>query len=398
MEKSVVSIVKNSNPIAAVRESLHLLGGAKAFAHKGDKILVKPNVSFPVSPEVSPEITHPDVIAALVRAFKENGASEVFVGDQPVWGVRSRDAFRISGVEDAVTRAGGEVCYFDEEDRIVVDVPDGKFFDEISIPKIVKEVDLIVNVPKMKTHFLMGATLGMKNLLGFLTFESRRKFHRKYDLAYVIADIAKTIRPRLTLIDGIIAMEGFGPHAGTLVNMGVVVTSKDIIAADAVGAVIMGLDPFEVPTTQVGVRYGLGTADLSNIRIIGETVENVKKHFKRAIIMCVSPYPNVDVFIGGMCPGCEPRIPSVPPNPELNKKYAVIIGRRAKVPTKVKEYDEIWLFGKCGIDSAIELYASADEKRKIRTVPGCPPLIWYAKQTLFKTLKEKEFIQDFTAR
>ena len=398
MEKSVVGIVRNPDPEKGVREALRLLGGVEVLIRPGARVLIKPNISFPTSPDIAPDITNPNIIAALVKVFKEGGASKVIVGDQSVWGVRTRDSCRITGIQEVVEKSGGEVCYFDEEPRITVEVPDGKFFDKISLPKIIKEVDLIVNVPKMKTSFISMVTLGLKNLLGFINFEDRRKFHRMYDLAYVIADIAKVVKPGLTLIDGIIAMEGFGPHAGTHIKMDTIVASRDVVAADAVGATIMGYDPLEPPTTQVAARYGLGNADLSNIQIVGEPIESVKKYFRRAIIMCVSPHPNVEVFVGGMCPGCAPRIPAIPPNPDPNKKYAVIIGRRAKVPPKLNGYDEVWCIGKCGIDSARIVGINEIVKKKMKLVPGCPPLLWYRKRTIPKTLMEKGWARDFSAR
>lgn len=396
MSESVVSVVKDPNPDKAVRESLRLLGGVGSFINRGDKVLIKPNLSFPIPPEEAPDTTHPEVIAALIRVFEEGGAGRVIVGEQSVWGVRTRDTCRITGVEEVVKETGGELCYFDEEPRIIVNLH-GKFFDEISLPKIIKEVDLIVNVPKMKNNFMSVVTLGMKNHMGFMTFEDRRKLHRKYDLAYTIADIVKVVSPGLTLIDGIIAMEGFGPHAGTPIRMDTVIGGRDIVAVDAVGASVMGYDPLEPPTTQVGVRYSLGNADLSKIQIVGEPLERVRKYFKRPIIMAVSPHPNVEVYPGGMCPGCAPRIPKIPLNPDPNKKYAVIIGRRAKVPRKLDEYDEVWCFGKCGMDSAMGVISGVG-KEKIKLVPGCPPLIWYGEQTVLKTLKEKGWAYTFDRR
>jgi len=399
MSKSVVSIVKDPNPERGVRETLRLLGGVESFLKKGQKVLIKPNLSFPIPPDESPDVTHPDVIAALVKVFKDGGAQRVVVGDQSVWGVRTRDSFRITRVQEAVEREGGEICCFDEEPRIMVDVPDGKIFDRISLPKIVKGVDLIVNVPKMKTSFIAHVTLGIKNHYGFVPFEDRLKFHRMMDLAYALVDIVKVVKPNLTLIDGIIAMEGYGPHAGSPKRMDVIVAGRDVVAVDAIGATIMGYDPFEPPTTQVGWKYGLGNAELSKIDIVGESIHNVKCHFARPVLMYISAHPNVEVYVGGMCPGCAPRIPAIPPNPDPNKRYAVIIGRRAKIPRKI-EVDEVWCFGKCGIDSGMALrrFFSHMGRENIHIVPGCPPLRWYAKQTMLKKLMERGWARDFTAR
>jgi len=399
MVKSVVSIVKNSDPYEAVAASLQLLGGTESLLRNCRKVLIKPNLSFPIPPQDGPDTTDPQVVGAAVRAFKECGAKKVIVGDQSVWGVRTRDTCKIIGLKEIVEKEGGELCYFDEEPRVLVDVPNGKFFDTFDLPKIIKEVDMIVNLPKMKTSFISHVTLGIKNHVGYLTFQDRQKFHRMYDLAYVVVDIARVVRPNLTLIDGIVAMEGYGPHSGTAKRMNLVIGSSDLVAVDAVGAEVMGFDALEIPTTQIAMKQGLGKGNLSEIEVVGEPIDKVKQTFERSYIRCVSPYPNVDVYIGGMCPGCAPRIPTVPPNPDPNKKYAVVVGRRAKLPKNLN-VDEIWCIGNCGIDSTMSstnLFPRIS-KEQIKFIPGCPPLKWYGSQTILKLLKEKGWAKNFSAR
>jgi uncharacterized protein (DUF362 family) len=396
VDRSLVSIVKNPDAHKAVWHSFQSLGGIEKFVKRGETILVKPNLSYPVPPDMGPELTHPDVIVAIVRLLKENGAGRILVGDQSVLGVRTRDTFRITGIGKAVEKAGGELCPFDEEPRILVDVPDPFFFDKLSLPKAAVEADAIINVPKMKTHFLVYVTLGLKNLLGLLTFKDRRKFHRTVDLAYVLTDIAKVLKPRLSMVDGLIAMEGFGPHGGTPRRMDVVVSGRDTVAVDAVAAAVMGFDPLEPPPTQVAAKYGLGIAELTQIDIVGEPIENVKQHLGRAILSFVSPYSNVRVFAGGVCPGCAPRIPSLPPEVDPNKKYAIVIGRRVKIP-RTLEVDEIWCCGDCGVESAKAFMNHFPLNAKVEYVQGCPPLRWYAERTLTKTLRKKGLADDFTA-
>lgn len=382
-KKSIVALVREPNARRAVEKAFELLGGVEAFIKAGDKVLVKANVAAAVEPSVRPEVTDPEVISEIVRVLRDGGASKVFVGDDPIWHAKARDTFKGSGIEKAVLKAGGEVCYFDEEPRIIEDVPNSMIFDKVSIPRIVKEVDRIINVPKMKTSFIAVVTLGVKNHFGYISFEERLKFHRMGDLAYVLSDILKVVRTDLTIIDGIVAMEGYGPHAGTPKKMDAIVASNDVVAADAVATSIMGIDPFEPPSTQVAVAEGLGTANLSEIEVVGEPIEKVRQYFERAIIKYVSPHPNVKVYVGGVCPGCAPRIAAVPPSPNPAKKYALIVGSRAPILKKV-EADEIWCIGSCGIESAqtAKEFLSGIPKENFKLVPGCPPLRWYAKQIL----------------
>jgi len=379
-KKSVVALVKESNVKTAVEKAFELLGGVNAFVRPGDKVLVKVNAAAAVPPSVRPEVTDPEVVGEIVRVIKGAGPSKVIVGDDPIWHVKGRDSFKGSGIGEAVLRAGGEVCYFDEEPRIIEDVPNGSIFEKISIPRIVKEVDCIVNVPKMKTSFIAVVTLGIKNQLGYLLFEDRLKFHRLADLAYVLSDIGKVIKPNLTIIDGIVAMEGYGPHAGNPKRMDTLVASSDMVAADAVATYVMGFDPYEPPATQVAMAEGLGKGSLSEIEVLGASMDEVRRPFARPIIRYVSPHPNVKMYAGGICPGCAPRIIAAPPDPDPSKKYALIIGSRAPVLRQV-EADEVWCIGKCGIESAqtSKEFLRGVAKENIKLVPGCPPLRWYSK-------------------
>jgi uncharacterized protein (DUF362 family) len=381
--KSVVALVKDSNVKRAVEKIFELLGGVNAFIRPGDRVLVKVNAAAPVPPSVRPEVTDPEVLGEIVRILREGGASKVIAGDDAIWHVKTRESFKGSGIEEAVLKAGGEVCYFDEEPRVIEDVPDCGIFDKISIPRVVKEVDRIVNVPKMKTSFIAVVTLGIKNHLGYLSFEDRLKFHRMVDLAYVLSDILKVIKTDLTIIDGIVAMEGYGPHAGTAKRMDALIAGRDVVATDVVATSIMGIDPYEPPSTQIAMAAGLGRGSLSEIEVVGATVDEVKEYFARAFINYVSPHPNVKVYSGGICPGCAPRIVAAPPKPDPNKKYALIIGQRAPVLREV-DADEVWCIGKCGIESAHASKALLNRvaKENVKMIPGCPPLRWYAKQVV----------------
>jgi uncharacterized protein (DUF362 family) len=382
-QEAVVALVKEANVKRAVQNAFELLGGTEAFIQSGDRVLVKANVAAPVPPSVRPETTDPEVLAEVVRILKEAGASRVIVGDDPIWHVKGRESFRGSGIEEAVLKAGGEVCYFDEEPRITESVPDSRIFEKLSIPRIVKEVDRIINVPKMKTSFIAVVSLGIKNHLGYLLFEDRLKFHRMVDLAYVLSDIMKIIKTDLTIIDGIVAMEGYGPHAGTPKKMDTVVAGRDDVATDVVATSIMGIDPFEPASTQVAIAEGFGSGSLSEIEVVGKSIDEVRQYFARAIIKYVSPHQNVRVYAGGVCPGCAPRIAAVPPDPDPFKKYVVIIGSRAPILKRV-EADEVWCIGRCGIESAqtSKEFLTGVNKENIKIISGCPPLRWYAKQVI----------------
>jgi uncharacterized protein (DUF362 family) len=391
MEKVKVSIVKTFDPYEGTRKTIELLGPLN-FGFKGAHVLVKPNLCSPFPPEETPSITHPDVIGALVRYLKEEGAQRVSVGDEPVWGLKSRLCYEKSGVKEVVKREGGDLVYFEEGKRVIKKVPHGRIYSSISVPAVLDEVDVLINLPKAKTTIMTLVTLCFKNLLGLVPFRDRKRFHRGIDLSYALIDIAKVVRPDLNLIDGIVAMEGMGAHSGTPYSLGLLIGSQDMTAADIVGTRVMGFHPMEPVTNQLALRDGLGIKSLDQIEIVGERLEEVKAVMERPIFRLVHPKSNVEVIPGGICPGCISRVPRIPPHVEAEKQYGIIIGRRVRFP-KERKFDEIWCFGDCGIEECKRLakqYPKLKEKMKI--VRGCPPLDWWRGQTIDKELKKKGWL------
>ncbi len=388
MEKIKVSLVKTLYPYEGVKKTIELLGPLN-FKLKGAHVLVKPNLCSPFPPEESPSITHPDVIGALIRYLKDEGARKVSVGDEPVWGLKSRFCCEKSGVKEVVKKEGGELVYFDEGKRIVKKVPQGRIYPSISIPAILDEVDVLINVPKMKTSIMTLVSLCLKNLFGLVPFRDRKRFHRGTDLSYALIDIAKVVKPHLNLIDGIVAMEGMGAHSGTPYSLGLLIGSGDMVAADIVGTQVMGFNPLEPITNQLALKDGLGIEGLDQIEIVGEPLKKVKTVMERPIFRFVHPKPNVEVIPGGICPGCVSRIPRIPPNVEEGKQYGIIIGKRIRFP-KDRKFDEIWGFGDCGIAECKRLATRYPHlKEKIKIVRGCPPLDWWRDQTITKEMKKK---------
>lgn len=371
--KCEVAVIKGEKTEQMVNKAISMIGGMKSIVKKGDIVLIKPNICLPLPPEKG-DATDPIVVASLVRLARAVGASQVIVGESGGWGLYVRDNFEISKIGEYAKKAGAELSYFDEEERIEIEIPNGILMKKVSIPKIVKDADVIINVPKMKNNFVSMVTLGIKNFMAFLAPDDRYGIHRGVngvELAYVVVDLLKVIKPKLTVIDGIIAMEGFGPHSGNLIRMDVIVAGKDIVAVDAVASEIMGYQAMEIPTTQIAAKQYLGVGDLSKIVIKGKKIEDVRKHFTRPMFTYISDNPNVTTYFGGVCCGCIYRIHETEAAIGIDpkKKYALVFGRKVNLPKKM-DADEIWLVGDC----------TAPYRHKYKNtvfVAGCPPLKWY---------------------
>jgi len=384
---SIVRCPDYENADEAIGRSTDLLGGLESFVEQGDVVLIKPNIFIPRGPEAGVN-TEPRFVASLVRLIKKAGARRVLVGENPALNFsnsQGRLVFRESGMEDAVQEAGGEIVCFDEDEYIEVEIPGGKSplaFEKLRLPRTLLDADVYVNVPKFKTHNTTLLTLCLKNQWGLLLSEDRMKSHRE-DLHQALADLLRVAKPNLSIIDGIIAMQGAGPGQGELINLGLIFAGDDPVATDAVASAAVGIDPMDVKPTRIAHREQLGCADLNKIQIVGESIENVRRPIKKPEPDVVGAFPNVIVYMGGGCGswsgGCSSwvrcALDILNRDMVLDKlgTITIIQGFKTKVPPKLE--GKVFVVGDC-----------AEEHKKRGTfIPGCPP--W---QVVDEILKLKE--------
>ncbi len=279
MNKAKVSIVRAhdydyAEIYAAVRKGIELIGGLTKIVSPDSKVFVKINHISPSSPAEKGLVTHPAFVEAVLGLIKEVGA-DITVGDD----IQSTgDGFKISGFRQMCQRAGVRLINL-REVGFVETACSGHFLEKVYLSKIALDADVILNLPKLKTHSLCVFTSGVKNMYGTIPSGLRRKFHGEYtrneDFSQVVTDIFSVLRPQLTIVDGIIAMEGEGPAAGSLRRLGVILTSQDTVAVDAVATKIIGMNPMDIYTTRYADERGLGVGNLQNIEVVGEGIDGV---------------------------------------------------------------------------------------------------------------------------
>jgi len=279
MNKAKVSIVRAhdydyAEIYAAMEKGIELIGGLAKIVSPGSKVFVKINHISPPSPAEKGLVTHPVFVEAVLDLLKEVGA-DITVGDD----IQSTgDGFQVSGFRQMCQRAGVRLINL-REAGFVETACNGHFLEKVYLSKISLDADVIINLPKLKTHSLCVFTGGVKNMYGTIPSGHRTKFHAEYikneDFSQVLTDIFSAIRPQLTIMDGIIAMEGEGPAAGSLRRLGVILTSQDTVAVDAVATKIIGLNPMDIYTTRYSDERGLGVGNLQNIEVVGEGIDDV---------------------------------------------------------------------------------------------------------------------------
>ena len=242
---------------------------------RGKKVLLKPNILSGEGPEKA-VTTHPEFVKQCVLLFRELGAAEVMVGDSPGF-LSAAAAGKKSGIYDAVIEAGGK--WADFSDFVTVKNPAGKLVKSFNIARVVKEADLIVSLPKMKNHQLLYHTGAMKNLFGVIPGLQKSAFHMRFSdrehFAQMIVDLNIAVKPALTIMDSIVAMEGPGPGSGTPVQAGLILASANPLALDIAAVRIMGYDPAEMPVIADALSRKKWLETAGDFETAGETIESV---------------------------------------------------------------------------------------------------------------------------
>jgi uncharacterized protein (DUF362 family) len=258
----------------ATGRALELLGGARRWFPAGSRVFLKPNQTAFI-PADHGATTDPAVLQALVSLALEAGASRVQVGDMPGAGISAREVMRVTGVAAAVTKAGGEPVYLDEAQQATRPVPNGKIVTELRLPAPLLEADVVVNVPKAKTHFVDRISGAVKNWMGAMRPDVRR-MHHDVETPHYVCDALSVRPPDLHVLDAVIAGEGNGPGATIPRWVGCVLASPDPVALDVTAARVLGFDPAGLLYARIAEERGLGTRDPSRIQILGAPIEEVR--------------------------------------------------------------------------------------------------------------------------
>ncbi|MFH0877701.1 MAG: DUF362 domain-containing protein [Candidatus Omnitrophota bacterium] len=250
---------------AAVRHAVDLLGGMGKFVGPNKKVLLKPNLLTDAAPEAG-ITTHPEVLRAVIRLLKPL-TKNIYCGDSPsVWG-EHKDidrVYEVTGTKDICREEGVELVYFTTP----------KLYRTYPLTDWLDKCDRLISIPKFKTHGLTVLTAGIKNLFGLVVGMHKMKIHYDYprpqDLCKALVDLYEIRNPDLTILDGVVAMEGEGPGSGGILRqMNLVAASPDALSLDMVLSRVMGLFPSDIPTNQEARARGVGPLDLGGIAVTG---------------------------------------------------------------------------------------------------------------------------------
>jgi len=320
--KTIVSLVRcntyeSKDLENAVGHAIDLLGGISRFVRPGDRVLLKPNLLSSHAPEKR-VTTDPAVVLTVAGLVKDAGGKP-FIGDSP-----ALDSFKSvsakTGMVDVAHRLGIELVELNQP--IPVSMPAGTIFKKLEIASQALNADVVINLPKLKTHAQMLFTLGVKNLFGTIVAQRKAEWHYmagvdRDTFASLHLDIYSTVKPALTVMDGVWGMEGHGPANGTPRRINLMCASEDAVAMDVGICHILGVPLRSFPLYREAKARGIGETDVHQINFKGESPQSFMcRNFQTPTLDSLGVMPGIfegftkrflvskPVQRGGSCIGC----------------------------------------------------------------------------------------------
>ncbi|MDD5086589.1 MAG: DUF362 domain-containing protein [Candidatus Nanoarchaeia archaeon] len=280
--KEIVSVVKCDSydekiVLEKVREALKLIDFK---IEKHTNVLIKPNALMGKHPDEA-VTTHPSIINAVCEILKKNECN-ISIGESAGFmAIGGTDyALEKSGIKKVAEKFNAKIINFDTSE-IVAKKIDGKVLSKINIAKPILDADFIINIPKLKTHSLVGYTGAVKNMFGIIPGGKKGDYHKtcgnQRNFSELLVDIYLARKPNLNIMDGIVGMEGNGPSAGKIKKTGIVIASKSGIALDFVAEKIIGFSGDDIQTNTALIKRNLRP----EIEVKGE--KNIKIRYEKPI-------------------------------------------------------------------------------------------------------------------
>ena len=243
-----------------------LLGGIETFIAKGENVLIKPNFIVPKPVECAAQ-TDPAVVIALAQIIKNFGAKPI-VGDSPAWNSITA-CVKILGLKEPLKHMGVPVVALNKPVRHKI----GN--GSVGVSKVALEADKIINLPKLKTHQQLGATFAIKNMFGCVSGKQKAFLHFTRGKSFetfcrMLVEIYKLLKPVLTIVDGVVGIEGQVPISGRARHLGFLLGGADPVACELLCCKMVNFNPDQLPIIQTARRMNFGCGDFDMIDLVGD--------------------------------------------------------------------------------------------------------------------------------
>jgi uncharacterized protein (DUF362 family) len=363
------------------------MGGFQNIVRAGDSVLIKVNTVIPC-PANAGFTTDPRVLESLIELVLAQAPAKVLIGERSAMGGDTRKAMEACGITEVARRTGVELCPFEEVpfDMYQIDRPIA--FNEFPVPRPVREADVYIGVPKMKTHVHTTLTGALKIQFGNLPdYDWMSRCHRD-DIYQKIVNLTRAASGKWFIVDSLYACQGNGPFSAypedLIKDFNTMCGGPDPVAVDTVCEALMDWEypGTNAPATVLAASEGLGTNKLEEINITGAPLDAVKRNFKRPNLALQGKFPNVFAVTGAACePGCRSAIIAFDQLhvegtlSTLKRPLYVFMGLQFAEENHITALDgDVVVIGDCA-KSVLERFPNAKFFGSNGTYPNCTP-IW----------------------
>jgi len=254
----------------AIATQFELLGGLEKFVARGDTVLLKPNFIAP-RPRRCAVQTDPAVLLETARLLKDFGARP-FIGDSPAWG-NVFGCVKALKLEETLKKLAVPVKQLNKPKKCRI----GAKNIEVGISSIALDADVIINMPKLKTHQQLVATFAVKNMFGCVSGKRKALWHfakgkNADEFCELLIEIYKFLNPALTIIDAVTVMDGTGPIRGRARPLGFILGGTEPIACETICCKLVDIEPQNIPIIKTAKQMGFGCCDPNKITIAGDSL------------------------------------------------------------------------------------------------------------------------------
>lgn len=319
-----VAVIKDNNRMNLRRnteELLKLLGGIGTFVQKNDTVLIKPNVLCGHKAETGATVC-PEIVETLVRLCMDAGASKLYIAEASNWGIDSMEALNHCGYDEVAKKTGSALIDLKKEEQTVKEI-NNIVHKTIKLPKLLFDVDTVINVPVLKTHNQTGVSISLKNLaVGVCT--DREKKQRIHSIGlfqplprnamkngslldHMIVDVSRVLPTQLVVIDGFFGMHGWGsPIKGEPAGAGLLIGGANRVAVDSIACYLIGQPVNNIPHLVLAGQMGLGEIDIKKIDTFGTPLEEAATPFRGALVTDLNSIvpENMNIYYKNACYSC----------------------------------------------------------------------------------------------
>lgn len=264
----------------AVRDALELLGGLEQFVQPGQRVLLKVNLLTKRPPEDA-VTTHPALVKAVALEVKRVGGKPIIYDSPggPFAETILKGIYETCGLAQVARETGAELNW--DVTGVNVTAPEEARVRNFILSQAISAADVVINLPKLKSHGLTRYTGAVKNLFGCIPGLHKAEYHLQLpalnQFADFLLDLALTVKPALTIMDAVVAMEGEGPSAGTPRHLGYILAGPSVFALDAAAVTMLGLELDEVPTTHLAKARNLQVHSVDEV-VVGANLREATVH------------------------------------------------------------------------------------------------------------------------